>query len=199
MLKMIPCAALCAVLAGCASTESVRFNALAGQSPVVRDGVPALVSKKKNSVVMISPALREMNAGQRPVFVVGATNLSNVPVDLNVSNITVAQVTPNGSNLDLPVIPYEQLLSEERTRQVIGALLVGVAAGANSYSASRAGYGTANATVYGPYGTRTVTANYYSPTAAAIAQGNATAQNEAMISNTVESGRQNMAALDKPS
>jgi hypothetical protein len=36
----------------------------------------------------------------------------------------------------------------------------------------------------------------YSPTAAAIAQTNAAAQNEAMIASTIEAGQQNMAALE---
>jgi hypothetical protein len=37
----------------------------------------------------------------------------------------------------------------------------------------------------------------YSPTAAAIAQSNASVQNDAMISATVERGQQNMAALEQ--
>lgn len=65
-----------------------------------------------------------------------------------------------------------------------------MAAGANAYSASRAGYGTYT-TPSGRTGT------FYSPTAAAIAQGNAAAQNEAMVSATIETGQRNMAVLEQ--
>ena len=73
---------------------------------------------------------------------------------------------------------------------VAAALLTGVAAGANAYSASRAGYGSYT-TPSGRTGT------FYSPTAAAIAQGTAAAQNEAMISATIETGQRNMVVLEQ--
>ncbi|UPT83833.1 hypothetical protein HAP41_0000025820 [Bradyrhizobium barranii subsp. apii] len=41
------------------------------------------------------------------------------------------------------------------------------------------------------------TGTFYSPTAAAIAQGNAAAQNDAMIAATVETGQRNMAVLEQ--
>ena len=75
-------------------------------------------------------------------------------------------------------------------RQVAAALMTGVAAGANAYSASRTGYGT-----YTTPGGRAGT--FYSPTAATIAQGNAAAQNDAMISATIETGQRNMAVLEQ--
>ena len=48
-----------------------------------------------------------------------------------------------------------------------------------------------------PRGTYTVNTTGYSPTAAAIAQSNANAQNAAMISATVERGQANMAMLER--
>lgn len=47
----------------------------------------------------------------------------------------------------MTVVTYERLVNEEKTRQVIGALLLGAAAGANAYAASQADYGTAYGTV----------------------------------------------------
>lgn len=75
-------------------------------------------------------------------------------------------------------------------RQVANAILVGVAGAANAYSASRAGYGSYT-TPSGRSGT------FYSPTANAIAQNNAAAQNEAMFAATVERGQQNMVQLEQ--
>jgi hypothetical protein len=202
--KVVCASALALAISGCASAENIRFEAIANQNSIVRDGKPALVSRQKNSLVLVSPAARQMTAGSRPVFVVAINNLTAQPLEFRVAGVSVTQDL-NGRQLSLPVVPYEQLVSEERTRQVVHAVLVGVAAGANSYSAARAGYGsgygTVNATTYGPGGvyqtTGMVQTSSYDPTAAAIAQANANAQNETMIAQTIERGQANMAALER--
>ena len=96
----------------------------------------------------------------------------------------------------MKVITYEQLVQEERNRQIMSAVVVGLAAGANAASAANAGRYSSNSTVYTPRGTYQVHTTGYSPTVAAIAQSNAAAQNEAMIASTIERGRQNLAALE---
>lgn len=90
----------------------------------------------------------------------------------------------------MPILTYEMLVQEEENRQTAAAILTGVAAVGNSYSASRAGYGTYTT----PSGR---TGSFYSPTAAVIAQNNAAAQNEAMVSATIETGQRNMAVLEQ--
>ena len=199
MSKLSICAfvgALGALLSGCATLDTVRFSPAADQSAVVRDGRPVLVSKKKQSVVILGPAGRGIQSGSRPVFVLGATNLTKQPLNLGVADISVTQMVDGRPSMDLPVIPYETLVSEERSRQIMAAILVGAAAGANAYSASRSGYGSSTSTVSTPRGTAYVTTNYYSPTANAIAQSNAAAQNDAMIANHIEAGRANLGALE---
>jgi hypothetical protein len=183
-------------LTGCVSPEAIKFSAQADQTTIVRDGSPAIISRKKTSIVLVKPATRQMQAGRRPVFVIAATNLTSRPMDLRVDNIAINQEFDDGTTRPLRVVTYDQLVTEERTRQVVGSLLVGAAAAANSYSASQAGYGTAHGTVFTSRGTSNVTVNYYDPTAAAIAQGNAAAQNEAMISGVIERGQQNLAMLE---
>ena len=90
------------------------------------------------------------------------------------------------------------MATEERNRQVARAIIGGLAAGANAYSASRAGNYNNTSTVTTPRGsTYQVHTTGYSPTANAIAQSNAAAQNEAMISGIVEQGQQNMASLEQ--
>jgi hypothetical protein len=191
-------ATMCAatVLSGCNTTETARFQPQANQQAMIRDGRSAIVSKKKNSIVLVSPASREFRSGGRPVFVVGITNLGKQPTDFLVQNVAVHQKQNGQIVASLPVKTYDQLVAEERTRQVATAILTGVAAAGNAYSASQAGYGTAHSTVYSRGRVGTVTTSYYSPTANAIAQANAAAQNEAMIANAVESGRRNLAGLE---
>jgi hypothetical protein len=90
----------------------------------------------------------------------------------------------------MKIVTYEMLVQEEKNRQIAAAILTGVASAGNAYSASQAGYGHYT-TPSGRSGT------FYSPTAAAIAQNNAAAQNDAMIGATIESGQRNMAVLEQ--
>jgi hypothetical protein len=183
--------ALSVALGGCVSTgDTVAFKASnPQQQTMMRDGQPALVSHQKNSLVLIRPASRQLQANGRPVFVVGINNLGKQPIDFRVDQVEAIQHVA-GSDYDMKVVTYEMLQQEEKNRQVAAAILTGVAAAGNAYSASRAGYGTYT-TPSGRTGT------FYSPTAAAVAQGNAAAQNDAMIATTVETGQRNMVTLEQ--
>ena len=183
--------ALCAALGGCVTAgETVAFKPSdPQQQAMMRDGQPALVSRQKTSVVLVRPAARQLQANGRPVFVIGINNLGRQPVDFRVSQVEAIQHV-GASDYTIPVVTYEMLVQEEKNRQVAAAILTGVAAVGNSYSASQAGYGRYT-TPSGRTGT------YYSPTANAIAQGNAAAQTDAMISATIESGQRNMAMLEQ--
>src|SRR5690242_14603454 len=97
---------------GCVTGESVRFSARAQQEAMVRDGNPALVSRKKNSLVLVRPAARQFATGGRPVFVVAAYNLGQNPIDFRVSDIEVVQVV-NQQTASLKVITFEELMTEE--------------------------------------------------------------------------------------
>lgn len=188
--------ALAALVASCASTETVQFKAGAGQQALVRDGQSALVSQQKNSIVLIRPATRQFRTGGRPVFVVGIYNKTQAPLNFRVADVQVTQMI-NNEVAALKVITYEQLVSEERTRQTIAAIGVGLAAAGNSISASQAGRYNSSSTVFTPRGAYQVETTGYNPTAAAIAQSNATTENAAMINATVERGQANMAALER--
>lgn len=184
-------AVLCAALGGCVTAgETISFRASnPQQQTMMRDGQPALVSRQKNSLVLVRPASRQLRVNGRPVFVVGINNLGKQPIDFVVAQVEVVQHVA-GSDYEMKVVTYEMLVQEEKNRQVAAAILTGVAAAGNAYSASQAGYGHYT-TPSGRTGT------FYSPTANAIAQNNAAIQNEAMIATTVEAGQRNMAVLEQ--
>lgn len=163
----------------------------------MRDGQAALASRGKNSLVLVRPAARQFESGARPVFVVGIYNMTRAPLEFRVANVQASQLIEQ-QYVGLSIVSYEELVREERNRQIATAILVGVAAAGNAYSASQAGYYNASSTVTTPRGnTYQVATTGYSPTAAAIAQSNAAIQNEAMISSTLESGQRNLAALER--
>jgi hypothetical protein len=190
-MRIVGIVALSAALAGCVTnSETVQFRTSnPQQQAMMRDGQPAIVSRQKNSVVLVRPASRQLQANGRPVFVVGINNLSRGPIDFRVAEVEANQRV-GASEFPMKVVTFEMLQQEETNRQVAGAILAGVAGAANAYSASRAGYGSYT-TPSGRTGT------FYSPTAAAIAQNNAAVQNEAMFAATVETGQRNMAALEQ--
>lgn len=197
MFKLFLLAAVSAVVLGGCMAETAQFRAQPGQEAIVRDGVPAITSRKPYSIAMLRPAKRQFQAGTRPTYVLAIFSPTNRALNFSVSNVHVVQ-TKNGEALrDLHLYTYEELVREEQTRQFVGALLVGAAAAANSYSASRQGYYSGTANVYGPHGVSTVYVSGYSPVANAIAQGNAAAQNEAMIASAIEQGQANLANLER--
>ncbi|GGE51790.1 hypothetical protein GCM10007276_31060 [Agaricicola taiwanensis] len=194
------------LLAGaCVTTETVSFQAGPKQQALTRDGKQALVSAQGKSMVMVSPSSRGINAGQRPVYVLGINNLSKKPIDFRVDQVSVVQLEDGKPKRGLRVVTYENLVREEKNRQIAAAIFTGLGAAANAYSASQAGYqrsyGTVHATTYTPRGTYHstgyVSATTYNPALASAAMANAQAQNNAMISDTMETGRQNLAALEE--
>lgn len=135
--------------------------------------------------------------GARPSYVIAILNTSSAPQDFVFSETAVAQVRNGEPVKKLKTYSYEELVREERNLQILGAILVGAAAGANSMAAANAGSYSATGTVRGPYGTSHVSITGYDPTAAAIAQASANAQNQAMIANAVETGRNNLDRLEQ--
>src|SRR4029077_15472797 len=135
--------ALCAALGGCISTgDTVAFRASnPQQQAMMRDGQPALVSRQKNSLVLVRPASRQVRTNGRPVFVVGINNFGKQPVEFRVSEVHATQDV-GASDYGMQVVTFEMLVQEEKNRQVAAAILTGVAGAANAYSASRAGYGS---------------------------------------------------------
>jgi hypothetical protein len=182
---------LCSTLSGCVTAgETVAFKASnPQQQTLMRDGQPALVSRQKSSLVLVRPASRRIQTNGRPVFVVAINNLGRQPVDFRVGQVEAVQHA-NGSDFEMKVVTYDMLVQEEQNRQMARAVLTGLAAAGNAYSASQAGHGSYT-TPSGRTGT------FYDPTAAAIAQNTAAVQNEAMISATIETGQRNMAALEQ--
>jgi hypothetical protein len=163
-------------------TEKVAFTAGPQQQMIVRDGRNAIVSKRRGSTVMVSAASRELASGRRPVFVVAVQNTGKTPAEFRVSGVSAVQTQDNAPSRAMAIVPYEQLVSEERARQVASAVLVGLAVVGNSVSAQHASY------------TRS---GRYSPLAGAINGARADSLNADLIAGTLITGEVNLAALEQ--
>ncbi|QCI67297.1 hypothetical protein [Phreatobacter stygius] len=184
------------MLAGCVSTDRVRFNAGQGQTAMQRDGRPAVSSVQRNTIAILSRMGREIPQGGRVGYVLAVHNRSGGAVDFSIQGVEAVQTMPGRPQHRIAVIPFEQMLQEERNRQIATAILVGVAAGANAAAAANAGNWRSNTTIYTPRGVYSGTTVGYSPGLAAAASANAAVQNQAMIEGVVAQGQANMASLE---
>ena len=187
---------LSVAVAGCAA-QRIDLAAGPGQDAIVRDGVPALVSKKRN-VVMLRPNSRLLKGNSRPAFTVVVKNQGDRPETLLETNITAKQAV-EGKQVAMRVYRYDELVQEEQTRQTIQAVGVALSAAGRSMNAANAGHvnTTGSISTYGPYGNTygTYTANTYDPYRAQAAQSLANAQTQADIESLQEQGDANLAAL----
>jgi hypothetical protein len=194
MVSVVAAAAFCAA---CSSSEVVRFQPKPDQQAIVRDGQSAIVSRKAASIVIARPATRKFSSRQRPVFALGIYNLSRAPIDFRVANVEAIQLL-NGAPARLQVIPYEQLVSEEETRQTLRSIGTGLSVAGNALSTANAGRGTYEATTYTPSGrSYTTTGTYYDASAASAAQARASAENAALVADTIATGQRNLAFLER--
>jgi hypothetical protein len=184
-------------LVGCSRAEVAQFSPSAGQQTLVRDGVPVIYSRQQQSLVLLKPAKRQFQSNRRPVYVLALYNASNAPLQFMVVNVHVAQMQADGKLVGLKVYTFDELVSEEHTRQAVQAVALGLAAAGNSMSAASAGTYNSTAIVNGPHGATVVNVHGYDPTAAAIAQNQAAAQNETMIAAAVENGQRNLDTLER--
>src|SRR3954447_14540316 len=107
-MRKVVALALCAALSGCITAgETLSFKpSNPNQQAMMRDGRPALVSRQRNSLVLVSPAARQQQTYGRPVFVVGINNISRQPVDFRVAQVEAIQHVA-GSDYSMQIVTYE--------------------------------------------------------------------------------------------
>ena len=109
-MRILGIVALAAALSGCVTNnETVQFRTSnPQQQAMMRDGQPALVSRQKNSVVLVRPASRQLQANGRPVFVVGINNLGRGPMDFRVDQVEATQRV-GAAEYAMQVVTFEML------------------------------------------------------------------------------------------
>jgi len=197
------------LLCGCASKDRISLVADQSQQALTRDGVPALVSNKRQ-VVMLRPVTSVVQSGGRPAFVVAIYNPTKQPIEFRASGISAQLDHATKGPVGLHVYSYEELVAEVERKQrwaAFGAALQGVGA---AMSAANAGYshttGMYSGNTYGRYSgalngtysastTGTFSATTYDSGRAYAAQQYASAQTAANFAAIEAQGRQALDAL----
>jgi hypothetical protein len=122
------------IASACVTAETVRFQPKPSQEVLMRDGMSAVTSRGKASVVTVMPGRRELPTGSRPIFIVRIQNTSRAPINFTMDRVQVVQAV-GGNELGLKVFTYEELAGEERNAQVGRAILVGISGVAGGLAA----------------------------------------------------------------
>lgn len=133
----------------------------------MRDGMSAVTSRGKASIVTVMPGRRELPAGSRPIFLVRIQNTSRAPINFTMDRVQVVQ-SAGSNDIALKVFTYDELAGEERNAQVGRAILVGLSGVAGGLSAGN---------------------SYWR-------QQNEQAKNAALAADVAAQGQANMAALE---
>lgn len=184
----------CAILVTACSApkDIVSLTPIANQQAITRDGVPALVSTKRN-VVFLRPVAPQQGSNERPRFVVALLNRGKAPATFHVADINVQSTQPRKAKVKVYThAELTQEVEEQRNAALFVSALSGVA---GAISASQAGYThtTGSITASSPYGTAygTYSGTTYNP-ALAQAAANANAQNTAANMSMIEGQAQRM-------
>lgn len=185
------------VALGCAP-QRIELTAAPGQESMIRDGMPALISRKQH-LVMLRPNKRLVAANARPAFTIAVRNFGNQPVTLYESGVS-AQQPLGAKTAAIRVYRYDELVKEEQTRQAVAAVGAALGGFSRAYSASNAGYvnTTGSFNAYGNRGSAygTYSATTYDPLRAQLAQNAASAQTASEFAMLQAQGEQNLQALE---
>jgi hypothetical protein len=200
MFQLYPVVGIIALItAGCSQPQTIQLAAAPGQESIVRDGVPALISRKSH-FVMLKPNARVIDGAARPAFTIVVNNSSSSPYDLLESSIAARQ-SVDGKDLIVRVHRYDELVQEEKNKQALAAFGAALSGASRAMSAANAGYvtttGTVNTYGYGGQGYGTYTATTYDPLRAQIAQQSASAQTSADFESLRIEGERNLGALQQ--
>ena len=184
-------------IAACTSSPSIELMASGGQQSIVRDGSKVLISAKQN-VIMIKVA--QGIRGDRPAFAILISNMTENRIDFDPLSIIASYRDDGGIFRKLRVYSYDELVAEERNRQALSAIVVGLAAVSNNMQAAQSGYSNSTGTfnAYDNYGNRasgTYSSNSYDSYRAFNAQQLANAQSSQEFAQIRNQGEANLNQL----
>lgn len=198
---------LLAAISGVSQAAARAFEPVAtdGQLVEFHNGVAFLIHKNERIHYGIQFVPESSKAGWLAVVI---QNFGELPINVSERSFLVTS-----SSQQVKVYTYAELVKKERTRQAWIAFANGLAAGANSYSASMAGNsnthgsysGRTNATVTGYGGTvygssttyGTYSSNTYNGAAAYAAQADASRRNQEMFDRSAQIAMQSSQILEQ--
>jgi len=199
LLRYAITCALALIAAGCSQPQTIHLAAAPGQESIIRDGVPALVSRKQH-VVMLRPNSRVIDGSARPAFTIVVNNMSGASHDLLESSISARQ-SVEGKQVAVRVHRYDELVQEEKNKQAMQAFGAALAGVGRAMSAANAGYVTSTGSVntygYAGHAYGTYSATTYDPLRAQIAQQSANAETASDFEQLRIEGERNLSALQQ--
>lgn len=219
MKKFFTVLALVVSLNGCTTYGYLQAVPLGTQKAGYADGNPSVTSQMMNIVQVVVPST--FTVGERMRIFVQTGNAGIEDYGFDTSYVTALNSDDLDVWSDLHVYSYDELVAEEKRRQMWAAIAVALSGVSRSMAASNAGYsyndgtysgaynGNYNGNIYSGYGSASYGGTYggtyggswssvtYNPYIAQMAQENAQAQTNAEMQSLMESGNRAMAALGR--
>lgn len=182
-------------LTGCQTLEKYTFTPTgSGQQVIVRSGREAVLSKQKNTTVVLAPSERAQAPGQRPQFVALIQNTGKNPETFRYSEISVVNAATGDP---LKVWSLDELQTEARNAAIASAIILGAAGVASTAAAANAAtYRSGSGTVYGPYGASSYRWTSYDPAAGAAVAAAGGAATGAAVAGTLQQGERAIQAME---
>ena len=181
-------------LQGCITNSVIKSSPSEGQKAVFIDGRDVLISTKRNSV-SIGPVANTLETSGRGEFIVAVKNGTRHDILFSTNHIT-AHTVENDQSRALKVFSHDELVKEEKERQVWAAIAAGISGAADSYSASSAGYSYSTPYSYGNnIYTPALSTPTYNYSAAEAARQEASARSETRFARLETEGRANLMSL----
>ena len=200
----------CVLLAGCSTYGTLTPISGANQRVVVEDGHDVLYSKKENLVAVAVPGTFESNARMKAYVQVG----NGTQTEFLFSPEQIQVISNCGTSFEKAthVYTYEELIAEERSKQMWMAIAAAFSAAGNSMAAANSGYsyqsGTYSGNYYGNvYGTgmTNYSGNFvgsysgytYDPAKAQMAQDIAEMKNQQLMQSIMQNSQSAMYELSR--
>jgi hypothetical protein len=186
------------LLLGCASNDRMELITGSNQEAIVRNGTPALYSRKKH-LVMLSANASAISSHERPGFTLAVRNMGSKGVLLTTPSISASGSIEN-KRTALKVFSYDELVKEEQERQTVAAFATALSAVGGAMAASQAGYvhttGSVSGNTYGRPYHGTYSATTYDPYRAQLATQAAQDRSAADFASLRAEGEVNLARLN---
>ena len=198
----------CTILAGCSTYGHLTPIAGENQRVIIEDGHDVLYSRKQNLVAIAVPETFEANSRMKAYIQVG----NGTPSDFLFSPEEIRILAYPGTKFEeYPhVYTYEELVAEERSRQMWMAIAAALSAAGNSMAAANAGYSYQSGTYSGNYygniygaGINSYSGNFsgsysgytYDPAKAQMAQSIADMKNQQLMQSLMQNSQSAMYEL----
>jgi len=182
---------------GCATMGLITPVPSENQKAIFKDGNKSIISMKENTVI-VAPLSEKFSSDQREEFLVMVENGSSQEFNFSTDNIFAKSTEPvTSQDIYLKVFSYDDLVKEEKDREVWASIGAAIQGASDSIKAQNAGYSNTYGNYSGNNGYGSYTSSTYNYTEAQAAQRQAQEDSDVRFSRIEAEEQANLRDLSK--